>query len=339
MNRRHFLAAGAAAGLTAIAGRDAEAAWGWPIPDWETVAPDSEGVTTTGLDALKSYLTERGTRAALVIRNGRIVGEWFWEDAKPETRFPVYSCTKSFAATAVLFLAADGKLDLEQPAADFIPEWKTGPRSAVKIRHLLSMTSGMSKNEPTLYASGDKIAFAVNQQLRYDPGAVWDYNNVGCSAVSPVIAKAAGMEMSAYLKQKLYDPLGMKEYSHEEPAGHTLPYSGLQINARDLARFGLFYERLGVWKTKIVLSAPLLGAAVSSSQHINPGYGYLWWVNTASQWPAMPTDAFAARGAYGNELLVIPTKKLMVVRLVGTKENAGVDMNRMGQLALAACSR
>src|SRR5687768_9379381 len=163
MNRRHFLAAGAAAGLTAIAGRDGEAAWGWPIPDWETVAPDSEGVTATGLDALKTYLTERGTRAALIIRNGRTVGEWFWEGSKAETRFPVYSCTKSFAATAGLSLAAEGKLDLEQPAANFIPEWKTGPRSAVKVRHLLSMTSGMSKNEPTLYGSGDKIAFAVNQ--------------------------------------------------------------------------------------------------------------------------------------------------------------------------------
>src|SRR5436190_20079442 len=170
MNRRRFLAAGAAAGIATLTAREAEASWGWPVPDWEIVPPDKEGVTPAGLEALKGYLTERGTRATLVVRNGRIVAEWFWEGSKPDTRFPVYSCTKSFAATAVLFLAADGKLSLDQHASDFIPEWKAGPRSAIQIHHLISMTSGMSKNETTLYASGDKIAFAMNQELKYEPG-------------------------------------------------------------------------------------------------------------------------------------------------------------------------
>src|SRR5690606_5075438 len=142
MDRRTFLAGAA---LAAVAARPASAAWGWPAPDWETVPPDREGMTPAGLDALKTYLTERGTRAALVIRNGRIVGEWFWEGARPETKFPVYSCTKSFAATAVLLLAAENKLRLDQPVADFLPEWKAGPRAGVLVKHLISMTSGMSK--------------------------------------------------------------------------------------------------------------------------------------------------------------------------------------------------
>jgi hypothetical protein len=60
-------------------------------------------------------------------------------------------------------------------------------------------------------------------------------------------------------------------------------------------------------------------------------------VNTAGQWPEVPHDAYAARGAFGNELLILPGKNLMVVRMVGDKPNAGVDMNRMGTLALAAC--
>jgi CubicO group peptidase (beta-lactamase class C family) len=337
MQRRDFLA-GATGMMAGLAlGEAAEAGTVWPIPDWETASPESQGMTASGLAALKAFLEEHGTRSALVVHSGRVVGEWFWEGSRADTQFPVYSITKSFTATAIGFLAADGKLALDQPAADFIPEWRVDDRKGVTVRHLLTMSSGMSKDEATLYKSEDKIGFALTQPLQAPPGTKWDYNNVGASALSRVVAAASGMEMSRYLEGKLYAPIGISHFSHEEPAGHTLPYSGLRITARDLARFGYLYLNGGIWKTRLLLPASFIGEATSTSQKLNNGYGFLWWVNTAGQWPEVPHDAYAARGAFGNELLILPGKNLMVVRMVGDKPNAGVDMNRMGTLALAAC--
>jgi CubicO group peptidase (beta-lactamase class C family) len=336
MQRREFLAM-AAVGVTAGLAREAQAAV-WPVPDWQTSAPDNIGLTPAGLEAVKAFLQERGTRAALVIRGGRIGGEWFWEDSTAATQFPVYSITKSFSATAVGFLESEGKLKLDTPASNFIPEWKSDERAAVTVKHLLSMTSGMSKDETGLREAQDRIGFALTQKLQAPAGTKWDYNNVGCSALSEVVAKAAGEQLSAYLRRKLYEPTGIKAYRHEEPAGRTLPYSGLHINARDLARFGYLYLHQGSWSDRSLLPAGFVAAATSASQDLNKGYGYLFWVNTAGQWADVPKDAYAARGAFGNELLVIPSKDLIVVRLLGTKQNSGVDMNKLGSLAYAACS-
>jgi CubicO group peptidase (beta-lactamase class C family) len=336
MNRRDFLGT-AALGAVTVLGREASAAV-WPVPDWQTAAPENVGLTAGGLDAVKAFLQERGTRAALVIRGGRIGAEWFWESATAQTQFPVYSITKSFSATAVGFLEAEGKLKLAQPAADFIPEWKSDERAGVTIKHLLCMTSGMSKDEAALRAAEDRVGFALTQKLQAPPGTKWDYNNVGCAAVSAVIARAAGEEMSRYLKRKLYDPLGITQYRHEEPAGKTLPYSGLHINARDLARFGYFYLQNGRWSEKRLLPATFTTAATLTSQDLNKGYGYLFWVNTSAAWKDVPGDAYAARGAFGNELLIIPSKDLVVVRLLGNKPESGIDINKLGSLTCAACS-
>lgn len=336
MHRRTFLTT-ATLGITALGARPTSAALR-PVPDWELGQPDPNRLSPAGLDALKAYLQEKGTRSALVIRNGRIIREWFWEGSRADTRFPVYSITKSFAATAVGFLEADGKLKLDQPAADFIPEWRSDDRKGILIRHLLSMSSGMSKSEQVMYGLGDKVGFALTQPLQSPPGTKWDYNNIGCAALSRVILGASGVQMSRYLRQKLYEPIGITQYEHEEPAGHTLPYSGLQITARDLARFGYLYLNQGLWGKQIVLPSRFVSEATSTSQELNRGYGYLWWVNTAGAWADLPRDAYAARGAFGNELLVLPEKNLMVVRMVGTKPQAGVDLNQMGKLALAACT-
>lgn len=339
MNRRELLAAAAGMMVGVGAGEQARAAEAvFPGKEWEVASPATQGMTDAGLSAVRDLMQQTGTKAGLVVRGGKIVAEWFWEDANALTRFPVYSCTKSYASVACGFLEAEGKLKLDQPAADFIPAWKEDDRKGVLVRHLLSMTSGQSKDEQTMYASNDKVGFALAQKLQSPPGTKWDYNNIGCCALSAVIAKAAGEEMSAYLRRKLYVPLGMSQYSHEESSGHTVPYTGLEITARDMARFGLFLRHEGSWKGKQLLPANYVQRATTSSQELNKGYGYLFWVNTAGNYKDSPRDAFLARGAYGNELMMIPSKDLVIVRLLGTKPNAGIDVNKLGALAVAACA-
>ncbi|MES4793143.1 MAG: serine hydrolase, partial [Chloroflexota bacterium] len=311
----------------------------WPAPDWEVATPASQGVSEAGLEMLRDYFGKRGTRAALVIRHGRIIGEWYWDSSGPTTLFPVYSVTKSVASTAVGLLITDGKLKLEQSAADFLPAWRGDDRKAITVRHLVTMTSGLRKKEPELFSQPDQLQFALAQPLDHKPGEFWDYNNVACNTLSGVIAAASGMEMADFLQKRLYGPLGMTHLTMDKSGPSTLAYMGLHISARDLARFGYLFLNRGRWRGKPLLPETWVREATTTSQSLNKSYGYLWWTYAPGTTEGVPSDAYSARGLFGNDLLVIPSQDLIVVRLIGNGTFDGstnVNMDEYARLALKA---
>src|SRR6476646_6886669 len=86
------------------------------------VAEDGAGMSAAGLGALRQYLEAHGTRAAVLVRGGRIAAEWYWEGADAATQLPCYSTTKSVASTAVGLLVDDGVLSLEESASNYVRE-------------------------------------------------------------------------------------------------------------------------------------------------------------------------------------------------------------------------
>jgi len=312
----------------------------YPGAEWR-VAEDGAGMSPSGLAALRDYFMAKGTRAALVVRGGRIAAEWYGEGADAQTQFACYSTTKSVGSTAVGLLVDDGLVRVEDSAAKYIPEWRGDEREGVTVRHLLSMTSGI-KNDPGLREAQDRIAYGISQPLVAPPGTVYDYNNCACAALSAVIRVASGMEMAELLQQRLYGPLGMTRLRHEMPAGKTIPYSGLHITARDAARFGYLFLRRGLWQGNRIISESWIDQACRASQEVNPNYGYLWWVNTNGFWKSLPRDAYSAQGMYSNNVTILPSHDLVVVRLVGdaseNKLNSEVSVNDYCALALAACA-
>jgi N-acyl-D-amino-acid deacylase len=310
-----------------------------PAEDWETATPESQGISPQKLERLRRYFEERKTRAALVIRNGYIVGEWYWDGSTPDTRFQVYSVTKSFSSAAVGLLLRDRKLKLDQSAADFIPAWRRDDRSKITLRHLLTMTSGLKETLP--FGRRDQTAYAIEQPLEKPPGTFWAYNNGANQTLSQVVETASGKELSAFLQERLYQPLGMKSPRMDMSNGKALAYMGLNIHARDLAKFGWLYLNGGVWNGKRLLDADFVRDSVTASQELNPAYGYLWWVRSRTQNPRMPRDSYSAVGLFGNYLSVFPSQKMIVVRLIGFGRGSGSDVNadEFAQLALEAIER
>ena len=311
----------------------------WPIPDWAVSTPEAEGMSSEKLEALKTYFETHKSRAALVIRHGKIVAEWYWDGKDKDSTFQAYSVTKSLSSTAIGLLVKDGKVKLEQSASDFIPEWKSDDRKEITVRHLISMDSGLANQDGGIFMHNEQLKLSVALPAAHKPATVWNYNNGACNTLSQIITKAAGKEMGEFLEQRLYKPLGITHAKMDRNSDQTLAYMGLNINARDLAKVGYLFLNKGQWKGKRILPECWILQATTASQELNKAYGFLWWVRTYTENPKLPKDSYQAIGLYGNYLSVMPSQDLIVVRLIGTAmnlANSDVDGDAFAQMALDA---
>jgi CubicO group peptidase (beta-lactamase class C family) len=310
----------------------------WPQPDWAVSTPEQEGLSSAKLDKLKELFAAKKTQEALVIRHGKIVAEWYWEGKDKETRIQAFSVTKSIASTGIGLLVKDGKVKLDQSASDFIPEWKDDARKEITIRNLITMTSGLANKDSTIFAQSEQLSKSIALPQEAKPGTVWNYNNGACNTLSQVISAASGKEMNDFLTERLYKPLGITNFVMDKASGKTLAYMGLHISARELAKIGYLFLNDGRWKGKELLPRGWVKEASSTSQNLNPAYGYLWWVRTKTTDPDLPKDSYSAIGLGGQYLSLFPSQDMIVVRMTGYLQGgpSDVDGDVFARLALAA---
>lgn len=342
MTRRRLLGGLALCGLWvlgggAIAGGAPKPKPVFPGAEWEVSTPAAEGVSAEKLDALKALLAEKKTQAALVIRHGKIVAEWYWDGKDKDSRIQAFSVTKSIASTAIGLLVKDGKVKLDQPAADFIPEWRGDDRKAITVRHLITMSSGLENRDSGILFQKDQLGKSIALPLGAKPGTVWNYNNGACNTLSQIVSAASGKEMGEFLSERLYQPLGIAHATMDASDGKTLAYMGLNVTARDLARVGCLFLHDGRWQRKTLLPKGWVAEASSTSQELNKDYGYLWWVRTRTADPKLPKDSYSAVGFGGQYLSIFPSQDLIVVRLTSRLEaGANIDGDALARAALDA---
>ena len=298
---------------------------------------------------LQSFLFGSDSWGIVVIRNGYLVREHHTFMGLATSRFDIWSCTKSFTGMAwgLLLddsrkgLLPDGKrVDLDSPAYAFLPEGhplSDRRKEAITVRHLLTMTSGIPGEAMGLYgiptATGDgpfehALGLCANRygkwadKLAAEPGTKWDYSDPAMAHLSLIFANIMGQEMHDYLRERIFDPIGIEEASWDVVGGagligpHTSAHIGLHISARELARFGYLALHQGAWNGKQLIPQWWLALATRSSQELNPEYGYTCWVNTGgTRWPGLPTDMFAFEGYKSNRCYVIPSLDLVVARV------------------------
>jgi CubicO group peptidase (beta-lactamase class C family) len=137
-----------------------------------------------------------------------------------------------------------------------------------------------------------------------------------------IFAKVAGREIGDYMRERVFQPIGMQNFGWDLQGGaghigpHTNAHSGLRLSARDFARLGYLMAHDGAWEGKQIVPKWWIELATRSSQELNRSYGYTFWVNTdGAQWRAAPRDAFAFQGYGSNRCYVVPSLDLVVVRL------------------------
>jgi D-alanyl-D-alanine carboxypeptidase len=208
-----------AAGLALLGAALCAAAQPQPVLDPGTAA----AVDAAAAEALAASKVPSASIA--VVQNGRLVYARAYGDARLEPRtaatadmrYSIGSISKQFTAAAVLMLAEEGKLSLDDPVARFLPELTRA--KDVRIRQLLSHTSGYRDYWPQDYvppfmrqpATADQILSRwAKQPLDFEPGSQYQYSNTGYVAAGAIVEKASGTPLLEFLTKRIFAPLGMK---------------------------------------------------------------------------------------------------------------------------------
>jgi CubicO group peptidase (beta-lactamase class C family) len=324
----------------------------YPGADWERVDPASAGLDPAGLDRLAAMSEAAGSTCTVVVRDGVVVDERYWQGATADTTRQAFSVTKSVTSLLVGIAQGQGDLSIDDAAADYIPEWVGTPSADVTIRNLLSNDSGRHWDVSTDYremaiAAPDKTAFAIGLGQDAPPGTVWAYNNSAVQTLSAVLQAATGQTPKDYAQQTIFDPIGMAHTTMgTDRAGNTTTFAGMESTCLDLARLGYLMLQGGNWEGQQIVPADYAAQATGqSSTDLNAAYGFLWWLNqegpivspliatnategptvTDSQLlPGAPSDIFWALGFQQQMVAVIPSEAIVAVRM-GPKPPDGVS--------------
>ncbi|MGZ3858352.1 MAG: serine hydrolase domain-containing protein [Flavisolibacter sp.] len=283
------------------------------------------------------------TRAALVLYDGELIAEKYAPGYTDTTPFLGWSVAKTIMGTLIGVLVQEGRLQVTAPAP--VPQWeKPGDeRRNITTENLLQQTSGLAFVENysgfshvtnMLFNKGDMAGFTASQPLKYRPGSEFYYSSGNSNLLSGIIRHIVGeANYHTFPYTDLFYRIGMYHTVLEPDASGTFVGSSyVYASARDYARLGLLYYWGGWWKGEQILPANWVKNAVTPppSNHLK-NYGYQLWLNGYDKknpgrkaFPDVPDDMFYADGYGGQNIYIIPSKKLVVVRL-GLH---GIDENR-----------
>lgn len=276
---------------------------------WQVADGASLGMDAGALAAHQQLCEQTGADACLVVHKRRLVQEWYAGTYRAPA--PAMSSTKSITGLLVGMLLDDGKIkSLDEPVCTFLPEWCSGSKREVTLRHLLTMTSGLpTTQEGGVGTVSDKNAYVIGLTPAHQPGKVWAYSNEGVQLLSPILDAVAGEPIAEYARKRLFEPLGMKDTRLRlDQANHAWTYADMDTTPRDLARIGLLMLQKGMWDNQRVISEGWVEAATGPSQDLNKRYGLLWWLYENPK-------GFAALGYLDTNLYVFPNLDLLIVRM------------------------
>jgi CubicO group peptidase (beta-lactamase class C family) len=300
----------------------------------------------------------RLTKAVVVLHGGQLIAERYAKGYSPETPIWAHSITKSVTQALIGILVRQGRLRVDQPAP--IAAWASPAdiHHAITIDQLLRMDSGLPFDETgramqpsnlMWFRQTDTAAYAARMPLAHPPGTVWGYSNLSYALLSKLISDATGStaaDAETFVRDELFAPLGMNHSVIEtDESGTLLGFGSLYASPRDLASFGQLYLDDGVVNGKRML--PEGWAAYARSQTLDTGYGAGFWTNLVNKgsvpvwnapWgmPRLPKDMYYARGAFGQYIIIVPSERLVVVRMGLSVQGGGTGIGDATAAIIAA---
>jgi CubicO group peptidase (beta-lactamase class C family) len=350
----------------------------WPTTGWRTATPAAQGMDPAVLDDLDTKVPayHSQVRSLLVVRHGYLVYERYWQGFGAADGHEVHSVTKSVTAALVGIALGEGKLKgLDQTVGELLarhlPNDADPPLGRVTVEQLLTMTSGLAGDDPSLggdpslmdslYRSRDWVRQILGRRLATTPGTRFAYSNATSHLLSAIVADATGQSTLAFARARLFGPLGiasakapapavvahpsqatLKAYQRApvawptDPQGYQLGFSGLKLPSRDLAKLGYLYLNGGRWDTTQVIPADYVAASTRPHSTPPPGtpaasYGYQWWVTSQAS-----HSRFLAVGFGGQRIQVIPDLDLVVVITTDAARQRDDADNLVGETIIPA---
>lgn len=279
----------------------------------------------------------------LILKNNKLVLEKYFEGEDAiigkgwvgvrqhdiDSLHDIRSVTKSIVGAAVLIAVANGQIEsLDEPVFNFFPgfeKYKTGYKSEITIKHLLTMTDGLEWDENISYAdttnserrlnnSNNPIEYYLSRQSLHKPGTVFNYSGGCTQMIAAIVRKSSGLEIDDFVNQNIFKPLGITDFEWvKRKDGIPIAASGLRMRSRDLLKFGLLYLNNGNYNGVQIIPESLVIEAQNLQFQIEPGvgYGFQIWIPT-DVINGEPVTSVEANGN-GGQVIAINKKYNMVV--------------------------
>ncbi|MDB9721167.1 beta-lactamase family protein [Winogradskyella sp.] len=295
---------------------------------WETKTSSELNWNTNQLQPLIDYLEEKNSKSFMILHEGKIVVEHYFNEHTATSPWYWASAGKTLTTAVTGIAQNEGLLSINDKISDYIgTNWTSATldkENLITCKNLLTMTSGLDDG------LGDDIS-VTNLQYQADAGERWAYHNVYIK-LQDIVTEASNQSWTTYFNSKLKEPIGM--------TGAWLQNGSFNVywsTTRSMARFGLLTYANGQWENTQIVPENYLEDAINSSQDLNKAYGYMWWLNgkssfrlpqsqvefTGSLIPNAPSDMYAALGRDDQKIYVVPSKDLVIIRM----GNAANDQN------------
>ncbi len=316
----------------------------FPNKEWTKTTLEAKGFdeakVENALAYLKSKSAQDGNSEVLIIKDGVVI----YEGENTRRKHTIYSCSKAFTSTVLGLLIDEKRLKLEDFASDYEPSLKEFyPK--ITFKNFATMTSGYSAKGRSRWNDENSdwsLTPYTPEQPHFASGTHYEYWDEAQMMYGKVLTNVLGKTMKEYLTEKITDPIGMGEWTWEtEQKTNGIDINngctGVTLNARQLAKFGLLFLNKGNWNGKQLISKAWCEMATSnqvpSQTPVFQGdrlttkgsgsYGFNWWTNSVdglSNMPDAPMKTAYLSGLNHNVCCIIPEWNMVIVRM-GTDKN------------------
>jgi CubicO group peptidase (beta-lactamase class C family) len=300
---------------------------------WETINPSELNFCNDKITELYTYLNNQNTKAFIMLKNGKIVLEQYFNGHTASDSWYWASAGKTLTATMVGIAQQENFLNINNKTSDYLGiGWTSctlAQENSITVKNQLSMTTGLNDGVT------DSSCFTpACLQFLTPAGTRWAYHNAPYTILDQVIANATGVTLNQYTTSKLKTPTGMTG-SFFSVDNNNVFYS----TARSMSRFGLLMLNNGNWNGNQILNTNYLNQMVNTSQNLNKSYGYLWWLNgkesymvpqsqivfTGNIMNNAPTDTYMALGKNGQFINIVPSSGIVWIRMGDQPNGLPVD--------------
>jgi|GEM_PF-684218 len=305
--------------------------------DWTFSTPEDQGMDSELIEeGIAELRSEDDIFSALIVKNGVIVHEEYFNGSAVTHSNNVHSASKSMLSAMVGIAIAEGYIEsLDQKISEIMPEYFTkysqnDVRRDITVRHLLTMTAGLSwVEDSTEYRMDEQdnwVQKILDRGLNNEPGSQFLYSTGIAHLTSAVITRATGMSTCEFAHSRLFEPLNINaDHWGRDPQGIFSGGYNTYFTPREMARFGLLYLNRGSLNGDPIVPEWFVDESLSSihnkvSVDGTHDYGYFWWSRRLSGY-----DAHLAWGWGGQYIYVVPQLDLMFISTAGTAGNAGYN--------------
>lgn len=274
------------------------------------------------------------TTSFVVIKDGQLLFENYWDPFKRETPINSFSVAKSIVSILIGIAIKEGRLELDQAVGRYISSFSQGEKQHITIRHLLSMSSGLSWRETEGGAFSDNAEAYYGQDLaavidrlsvRRPPGEVYRYASGNTQILAMVLQHIYGQTISDLVSDRLWDKIEAEYPAYwnlDRPNGMEKAFCCFYATPIDFARIGQLYLNNGTWNGKQIVDPQFVKESLTPlpiydiwTQKTNINYGLHWWLVKYQG-----LDYFYARGIRGQYIICNRTLNTVIVRM-GHKRN------------------